>query len=67
MTLREARILKNFSQKELAQFLGRSIATISFWERGIIQIPKDKQKKIEKLLGLPIQFDKSNHCISETN
>ena len=64
ISLEAARINAKLTQKELAEILGVSNATIVNWESGKTEPNLSQLKKISELSGIPMDFifvpDKSN-------
>lgn len=54
--IREKRLEKNLTMKELANLVGVSEATISRWESGDIEnMKRDKISALVKVLGIPLE------------
>lgn len=54
--IREKRLEKNLTMKELADLVGVSEATISRWESGDIEnMKRDKIAAIVRVLGIPVE------------
>ena len=54
--IREARIERNLTQQELAEYLGRTAPSISDLERGKVQVSARDLKRIADYLGKPVEF-----------
>lgn len=54
--VREARLHNNLTQKEVADHLGRTAASISELERGRVQVSATDLKKIADLLMKPVEY-----------
>lgn len=57
MELKLARILKGLTQQGFAKKLKVTQATVSHWETGLNGINKKRHKRIEKILGFPVDFE----------
>lgn len=53
-SIREKRIAKNLSQKELAEMIGTKQAMISLWERGVFKPPDDKIEALASAFGCSV-------------
>ena len=54
--IRNGRIKKNYTQKQLSKIMKVSVATISFWENGR-KIPSSKNlNQLSKILGTPMDY-----------
>lgn len=60
LELRENRRIRNITQGQLAEMCNVSLRTIQNWESGEVEIPKTKEKLLEKI------FDKTNTSITQT-
>lgn len=56
ISLEAARINAKLTQKELANILGVSNATIVNWEKGLTEPNLSQLKKISELSGIPMDF-----------
>ncbi|MDY6873158.1 MAG: helix-turn-helix transcriptional regulator [Chloroflexota bacterium] len=54
--VKDARVEKGFTQKDLADHLGRTAASISDLERGKVQVTASDLYKISEYLGKPIEY-----------
>lgn len=55
LSIRDRRIAKNLSQKELAEMIGTNQAMISLWERGVFKPPDDKIVALAEALGCSVE------------
>ena len=53
--IRYYRRLLNWTQEQLAEAVGSRYQYIGNYERGVYRTPKDLQKKISTVLGLPLE------------
>lgn len=53
--IRQARIQSNLSQQNLAESIGVSRLTVSFWERGARNIPRNRWDQLVMVLGIPFR------------
>lgn len=64
ISLEAARVNAKLTQKELAEELGISNATVVNWEKGVTEPTLSQLRKISQLSGIPMDFiyvpDKSN-------
>ncbi len=56
ITLEAARVNAHLTQKELAEILGVSNATVVNWEKGKTEPSLSQLKKISELSGIPSDF-----------
>lgn len=54
ITIRQARVLRNMKQYELAERVGRSSKTICMYEKGKLQIPSKVLEKIMEELDIEL-------------
>lgn len=56
ISLEAARVNANLTQKELAEILGVSNATVVNWEKGVTEPNASQLRKISELSGIPLDF-----------
>lgn len=64
ISLKAARVNANMEQREWAENIGVSVATVINWEKGNTEPTLSQLRKISELSGIPMDFifvpDKSN-------
>jgi len=54
--IRDTRLERDYTQQELATFLGKTAAAISELERGKVQVSANDLHQIAKFLGKPVEY-----------